>query len=48
MEVLLKNDVGVVLMDVSMPELDGSNWRALFDNTRALKKPRSFLYPPYT
>ena len=49
LEHLLKTDIAVVLMDVSMPEIDG--FRTGRDDSRsirAFRRPPLFLFPPST
>src|ERR1700675_1230359 len=47
LEVLLKTDIAVVLMDVSMPELDGFQLAAMIRQPPAFSALRSFLSPPF-
>ena len=49
LEQLLKNDIAIVLMDVSMPELDGFELAEMIhQHPRFQRKPPSFLSPPCT
>ena len=48
LELLLKNDFAVVLMDVSMPEIDGFEIAILSASILAFRKRRSSLFPRCT
>ena len=44
LELLLKNDIAVVLMDVSMPELDGFELAEMIRQHPAFSKNRDYFY----